>query len=53
MSPFCEICEKPFNDIKDHYADCIICGQECCRDCIDDYLICKECDTSEKTDKDP
>ena len=47
MSPFCEICEKPFNDrLLDHAADCIICGQECCKDCIAEHSsICKECNT--------
>lgn len=44
--PQCEICEKAFDQIND-YWDCIICGQHCCKNCIDtQYKICKECDAN-------
>lgn len=43
--PFCEICEEPFYN-NTEYLDCIICGQHCCKKCIDDeWKICVDCDT--------
>lgn len=47
MSPFCEICEEPFDPNRDtHVGDCIICGQACCIKCISKDRICKECDST-------
>lgn len=46
MSSFCEVCEQHFKKPEDREATCIICGQECCSDCIDKFRICRDCDTS-------
>lgn len=50
MKPFCEICEHLFDDELDDRYRCLICGQACCNKCIDlEWMICKECDTSNRT----
>jgi hypothetical protein len=43
MSPFCEVCEVKYELIDDHSIDCIICGQSCCKNCIDEFYICRDC----------
>lgn len=52
MSPFCEVCEKPFLTMSEHVADCVICGQACCVSCITPERphICKDCETSTSED---
>lgn len=47
MSPFCKICEKLFaNQQEDNVVDCIVCGQECCTDCIDKDHVCNVCSSA-------